>query len=105
MRILESLLSEGEEDKHYYDPYDEGRLAVDDETWVSNPYPNGSQEHKDFERGFRYALNKKSEQEAIDNPHGWVTPRSDGGHARCGGPNRCAVCQIELRNKAAKGEQ
>ncbi len=27
--------------------------------------------------------------------HGWVTPRSDGFKARCGGPGMCLDCQIE----------
>ena len=100
MKVLESLLES--EDNHYYAPYDEGRLAVEDKTWVSNPYPNGSQENKEFDEGFNYALNKKDEQEAIENPHGWVTPRDDGIRMRCCGPNRCPVCKIELRNKNSK---
>lgn len=31
--------------------------------------------------------------------HGWVTPRSDGKVAKCGGPPACPDCRAELRAK------
>lgn len=34
-----------------------------------------------------------------DTKHGWVTPRADGAHARCGGPGVCSTCDTEQEHE------